>query len=83
MPLVAPTKLIMDMPISNYQWHEFFPNGNLLNYFLFFTLLLALSLASNYKLTFGTDVATHNIGVVIAIWSPIVLVGEPVKNLFE
>lgn len=44
LPLVAPTKLIMDMPISNYQWHEFFPN------------------------------ATHNIGVVIAIWAPIVLV---------
>ncbi|XP_050383737.1 callose synthase 7 [Argentina anserina] len=44
LPLVAPTKLIMDMPITNYQWHEFFPN------------------------------ATHNIGVVIAIWTPIVLV---------
>ncbi|KAB2613297.1 callose synthase 7-like [Pyrus ussuriensis x Pyrus communis] len=44
LPLVAPTKIIMKMPISNYQWHEFFPN------------------------------VTHNIGVVIAIWAPIVLV---------
>ncbi|KAM1716874.1 hypothetical protein COP2_025053 [Malus domestica] len=44
LPLVAPTKIIMEMPISNYQWHEFFPH------------------------------VTHNIGVVIAIWAPIVLV---------
>ncbi|KAJ8749374.1 hypothetical protein K2173_018863 [Erythroxylum novogranatense] len=44
LPLVEPTKLIMDMHIGNYQWHEFFPN------------------------------VTHNIGVVIAIWAPIVLV---------
>ncbi|KAG8659847.1 hypothetical protein MANES_02G084900v8 [Manihot esculenta] len=44
LPLVGPTKLIMDMHIDNYQWHEFFPN------------------------------VTHNIGVVIAIWAPIVLV---------
>ncbi|XP_037491458.1 putative callose synthase 6 [Jatropha curcas] len=26
LPLVGPTKLIMDMHIDNYQWHEFFPN---------------------------------------------------------
>ncbi|KAK6918011.1 1,3-beta-glucan synthase subunit FKS1-like, domain-1 [Dillenia turbinata] len=44
LPLVEPTRLIMGMSISNYQWHEFFPNG------------------------------TRNIGVVIAIWAPIVLV---------
>ncbi|KAB8424723.1 hypothetical protein FH972_024983 [Carpinus fangiana] len=44
LPLVGPTKLIMEIPIYSYQWHEFFPNG------------------------------THNIGVVIAIWAPIVLV---------
>ncbi|CAB4304391.1 unnamed protein product [Prunus armeniaca] len=44
LPLVGPTKVIMKMPISNYQWHEFFPN------------------------------VTHNMGVVIAIWAPIVLV---------
>ncbi|KAM3698993.1 hypothetical protein ACJW31_06G228400 [Castanea mollissima] len=44
LPLVGPTKLIMEIPIDNYQWHEFFPN------------------------------VTHNMGVVIAIWAPIVLV---------
>ncbi|KAB1209645.1 Callose synthase 7, partial [Morella rubra] len=44
LPLVGPTKVIMGIPIDNYQWHEFFPN------------------------------VTHNIGVVIAIWAPIVLV---------
>ncbi|XP_024025101.1 callose synthase 7 [Morus notabilis] len=26
LPLVEPTKLIMEMPIDNYQWHEFFSN---------------------------------------------------------
>lgn len=44
LPLVEPTRTIMDMHIGNYQWHEFFPN------------------------------VTHNIGVVIAIWAPIILV---------
>ncbi|KAM3698995.1 hypothetical protein ACJW30_06G231600 [Castanea mollissima] len=44
LPLVGPTKLIMEIPIDNYQWHEFFPN------------------------------VTHNMGIVIAIWAPIVLV---------
>ncbi|KAJ4729026.1 Callose synthase [Melia azedarach] len=44
LPLVGPTKLIMGLHVSNYQWHEFFPN------------------------------VTHNIGVVIAIWAPVVLV---------
>nr|XP_043638747.1 callose synthase 7-like [Erigeron canadensis] len=44
LPLVNPTKLIMEMSVSNYEWHEFFPN------------------------------VTHNIGVVIAIWAPIVMV---------
>ncbi|XP_044504191.1 callose synthase 7-like [Mangifera indica] len=44
LPLVGPTKLIMDMHVVNYKWHEFFPNE------------------------------THNIGIVIAIWAPIVLV---------
>ncbi|KAI3796322.1 hypothetical protein L1987_38989 [Smallanthus sonchifolius] len=44
LPLVAPTKIIMEIPISIYDWHEFFPN------------------------------VTHNIGIVIAIWAPIVMV---------
>ncbi|KAK7316697.1 hypothetical protein RJT34_00353 [Clitoria ternatea] len=26
-PLIGPTKLIMDMSIDNYQWHEFFPEN--------------------------------------------------------
>ncbi|KAK0588619.1 hypothetical protein LWI29_003248 [Acer saccharum] len=44
LPLVEPTKVIMEMHVDNYQWHEFFPN------------------------------VTHNIGVIISIWAPIVLV---------
>ncbi|KAI3698658.1 hypothetical protein L2E82_42371 [Cichorium intybus] len=44
LPLVYPTKLIMKMHVSSYEWHEFFPN------------------------------VTHNIGVVISIWAPIVMV---------
>ncbi|PWA91082.1 hypothetical protein CTI12_AA094310 [Artemisia annua] len=43
-PLVMPTKLIMGMTVSNYEWHEFFPN------------------------------VTYNMGVVISIWAPIVMV---------
>ncbi|XP_024190298.1 callose synthase 2 [Rosa chinensis] len=43
-PLVKPTKDIMRVHISTYQWHEFFPR------------------------------AKSNIGVVIALWAPIVLV---------
>ncbi|XP_059074532.1 callose synthase 3 [Cryptomeria japonica] len=43
-PLVKPTKVIMKMSISNYQWHELFPQ------------------------------AKKNIGVVIAVWAPIILV---------
>ncbi|KAF8043493.1 hypothetical protein BT93_A1723 [Corymbia citriodora subsp. variegata] len=46
LPLVAPTQLILEMHLDNYQWHEFFPHS----------------------------AVTHNIGVVIAIWAPIVLV---------
>ncbi|PON81166.1 Glycosyl transferase [Trema orientale] len=42
--LVGPTKAIMDVHISTYQWHEFFPH------------------------------ASNNIGVVIALWAPIILV---------
>ncbi|KAM4105419.1 hypothetical protein ACJW30_06G231200 [Castanea mollissima] len=44
LPLVGPTKLIMETPIDKLQWHELFPNG------------------------------TYNVGIVIAIWAPIVLV---------
>ncbi|KAL5832191.1 hypothetical protein ACOSQ4_017545 [Xanthoceras sorbifolium] len=43
-PLVGPTKSVMSVPITNFQWHEFFPR------------------------------AKNNIGVVIALWSPIILV---------
>ncbi|KAH9311871.1 hypothetical protein KI387_026906 [Taxus chinensis] len=43
-PLVKPTKVIMKMSISNYQWHELFPQ------------------------------ARKNIGVVVAVWAPIILV---------
>ncbi|KAJ6412395.1 hypothetical protein OIU84_005447 [Salix udensis] len=44
LPLVQPTKIIMELHVNNYQWHEFFPQ------------------------------LPHNIGVVIAIWAPILLV---------
>ncbi|XP_042004045.1 callose synthase 3-like [Salvia splendens] len=43
-PLVIPTKDIMEVHISTYQWHEFFPQ------------------------------AKNNIGVVIALWAPVILV---------
>ncbi|PON83904.1 Glycosyl transferase [Trema orientale] len=43
-PLVGPTKAIMQVHISTFQWHEFFPR------------------------------AKNNIGVVVALWAPIILV---------
>ncbi|GKV12593.1 hypothetical protein SLEP1_g23715 [Rubroshorea leprosula] len=43
-PLVGPTKAIMSVRVTNFQWHEFFPR------------------------------AKNNIGVVIALWAPIILV---------
>ncbi|KAI3421638.1 uncharacterized protein J3R85_011988 [Psidium guajava] len=43
-PLVGPTKAIMSAHVTNFQWHEFFPQ------------------------------AKNNIGVVIAVWAPIILV---------
>ncbi|KAK9124975.1 hypothetical protein Scep_013821 [Stephania cephalantha] len=43
-PLVGPTKIIMNIRISTYRWHEFFPH------------------------------ARNNIGVIIALWAPIILV---------
>ncbi|XP_061367624.1 callose synthase 3-like [Gastrolobium bilobum] len=43
-PLVGPTKAIMSVKISTFQWHEFFPH------------------------------ARNNIGVVVALWAPIILV---------
>ncbi|KAE9611621.1 putative 1,3-beta-glucan synthase [Lupinus albus] len=43
-PLVGPTKAIMNVKITTFQWHEFFPH------------------------------ARKNIGVVVALWTPIILV---------
>lgn len=43
-PLVGPTKAIMSVKISTFQWHEFFPH------------------------------ARNNLGVVVALWAPIILV---------
>ncbi|WRX34228.1 Glycosyl transferase [Theobroma cacao] len=43
-PLVGPTKAVMSVRISKFQWHEFFPR------------------------------AKNNIGVVIALWAPIILI---------
>ncbi|KAI3465923.1 hypothetical protein Pfo_022586 [Paulownia fortunei] len=44
LPLIEPTRTIMNLTVSSYDWHEFFPTVN------------------------------HNIGVVIAIWAPVILV---------
>ncbi|KDP44404.1 hypothetical protein JCGZ_19419 [Jatropha curcas] len=43
-PLVGPTKAVMDVHVTTFKWHEFFPR------------------------------ARNNIGVVIALWAPIILV---------
>ncbi|WCJ32414.1 glucan synthase-like 12 [Euphorbia peplus] len=43
-PLVSPTKAVMSVHVTQFQWHEFFPQ------------------------------AKNNIGVVVALWAPIILV---------
>nr|GEV64235.1 putative reverse transcriptase domain-containing protein [Tanacetum cinerariifolium] len=43
LPLATPTNLIMEMSVSNYEWHEFFPNGKILgisNIYLIVILLI-------------------------------------------
>lgn len=68
-PLIGPTKDIMRQPITTYQWHEFFPRGNkiinfckVLHIYLYISCDCLLSAAKN------------NIGVIIALWAPIILV---------
>lgn len=69
-PLVQPTKDIMREPIRTFQWHEFFPHGIHVEtcYFPFF---LEFFWRSYFWFQFA---ANNNIGVVIALWAPIILV---------
>ena len=68
----------MRMRVDNYGWHEFFPNGKMsLSYFL---LIIDPDCDLSFQ-GFNFDpisrfnhVVTHNIGVVIAIWAPILMV---------
>lgn len=83
-PLVGPTKTIMGARIVNYQWHEFFPQGSKqsdlehrhtskhrealkhksLNTIVWYLLSFHISFVA----------AKNNIGVVIVIWAPVILV---------
>lgn len=90
-PLVGPTKAIMDVHITIFQWHEFFPRGNGIRicfithsyvclYELFSSLYILISIYVLFALS-GSVVncyycfaAKNNIGVVIALWAPIILV---------
>lgn len=72
----------MGVNIGNYEWHEFFPNGKV----MLFTLLFKRKPRANFAYTFSVTsyitisyhlsfyVGTRNIGVVIAIWTPVVMV---------
>ena len=67
-----PTKVIMQARVSVYRWHEFFPHGETLwikeneqFYFIYWDF-------SWYH--FLLCAAKNNIGVVIAVWAPIILV---------
>lgn len=73
LPLVKPTKLIWDMSGLDYKWHEFFPNGS--DPYSQYAYLLLLT-SFNSKQCWYVNAATHNIGVIISIWGPIVLVSN-------
>lgn len=73
MPLVGPTKLIWRMKVDDYQWHEFYPNGKLLLCFVN-PGVSSLRMVQDMLIMNIFDVATHNFGVIIAIWAPVVLV---------
>lgn len=73
LPLITPTKMIMNLHIGHYQWHEFFPHGKCSSYHHF---LFATTFDDTFFTNFSFSIATNNIGVVIAIWAPIVLVSR-------
>ena len=70
-PLVGPTQAIMSVHINTYQWHEFFPRGKPLT-----SLVPRCStfMIPFYVIEFLHSAARSNIGVVIALWAPIILV---------
>lgn len=72
-PLVNPTKAIMSVQITNFQWHEFFPRGiNPEDLLCTCNILLIRKKGSYFLLV--CFAAKNNIGVVIALWAPIILV---------
>ena len=75
-PLVAPTQAIMRARVTNFQWHEFFPRGNALHGYWYKYILLVLTFID------FTCAAKNNIGVVIALWAPIILVNLVMSSMF-
>ena len=65
----------MDLRVGNYEWHEFFPHGNVFVAFLATLYFAFHSQVQFCELGIGHDAGNYNIGVVIAIWAPIILVG--------
>jgi callose synthase len=62
----------MEIHVNNYQWHEFFPQRNISPFFI--TLCTFFHHRAITKSCLETGVVPHNIGVVISIWTPILLV---------
>lgn len=76
-PLVAPTQAIMKARVTNFQWHEFFPRGNALSHTLHLYWNKNLLLRSHTI----SCAAKNNIGVVIALWAPIILVSMVMPDM--
>lgn len=79
---MGPTKDIMRVRITDFQWHEFFPRGNEHEDTSFTCYLIHRKEGDiyNFLVYFA---AKNNIGVVIALWAPIILVWVPILLLFQ
>lgn len=70
----------MRIHISVYSWHEFFPHGNGIQN-VGVCLLCNVVLLSNCVVVLLVCAAKNNLGVVIALWSPVILVSF--KHIFS
>lgn len=72
----------MKINVEEYLLHKFVPNCNILlpYYVLFFVIVIFnFSYTNSYSVTY---IVKHNMGVIIAIWVPIVLVSKLLRTFY-
>ena len=71
----------MEIKVDNYQWYEFFPRRNISPFSMIIcTFFHHEAVTKSWSETF---VVTHNFGVVISIWAPVLLVSGLNKRFKE